>query len=194
MKYMQKTPTVFVSLFEATPEHAHFESPILSSRMRVLGTALVEAHLGVIARTGPRAIMTVFAALSGVGASAIALSPASSLEEHWQAFRLLVPQVPIVFTGRGALGADITALASSSAALIIGSYPDALESILDHVKDTEHPIAVLTDEDPAAIHERVRARNPRLVATLIVSHDPALIVRTLSNELRRRSLQKRHSL
>ncbi len=189
---MQTKTHPLVAIFDAAPEHAHFESPALAAASRAVALALSHAHLGVVARIAPGVVGAVFGSLDA-GSTAVALSPASNREEHVRAFRLQVPEAPLVFTGRGALGADMMALASASAVLIVGSYPKVLEAIIDSARDTMIPIGILSDEEPSAVHERIRARDPRLTAALFVSHDPEVLVRELAGELRRRALNAKLS-
>ncbi len=190
MKHAQHT---LVALYDATPEHVHFESPFVMERARLLGRALGGAGLGAIAHMGPAIVTAAFAELHNAGIFSIALSPASNREEHTTAFRLPTLATPLIYTGRGALGADMMALGSAHAAIIMGSYPGALESIIDHARTTTIPLGILSDEEPSAIHERVRARNPHLGTALFVSHDPEILVRALAEELRRRELSQKLS-
>ncbi|MEI8130441.1 MAG: hypothetical protein WCG55_02955 [bacterium] len=188
---MEVRKHTFVALYDASPEHAHFESSTPSIGARTLGRALGEAHLGVISHVGPTMVNTVFAELSCLSVVSIALSPASNMDEHTRAFRLPVPHVPLVFTGRGALGADTIALASSHAVVLFGSQVGKVEAILDHMLHVHIPIGILTDETPSTIHERVRAHHPNLTSMLFVSHDPKVLVREIADELRRREFTKK---
>ena len=185
---MEARKHTLIALYDAAPEHAHFESPVLASHARALGKALTDHHMSTIARIGSSVVGTVMASVGSHGGSAIALSPAARKDEHHRAFRLPFPTCPIIYTGRGATGADMMALASAQGILIIGSYPHVLESILDQARDIAGPIGILTDEEVPAIHERVRTRHPQLVAGLFVSHDPEILVRDMAGELRRREL------
>jgi predicted Rossmann-fold nucleotide-binding protein len=181
----------FVALYDAMPEHAHFESPATATLARTLGRAIGQHRLGAVARMGASFVGAIIHSLMDSGGSAIALSPASSAEEHVRAFRLPMVSHPMIFTGRGAHGADTMALASAHAILIVGSYPGVMEGILEAARGTGVPIGVLSDEDSSAIHERVRTTVPHLTAHLFVSHDPEVIVKELADELRRRELSKK---
>lgn len=183
--------TSFVALYDASPEHAHFENQSLVVKARDLGRALAHHKLGIIARIGNAPISRTIAAHKEAGAISVVLSPASNRDEHERAFRLPLAFSPLIYTGRGATGADLVALASAHAMLVIGSYPQYFENILEYVKDTGMPIAVLTDEESPSLHERVRARHPHLCAHLFISHDPAVLARELADELRRLGLEKR---
>ena len=184
---MQKVAHNLVALYDASPEHAHFESPIVSMRAQALGKALNSHHIGVIARLASSVAAAIFEAVRDGAAPSIMLSPASTSAEHQGAYRLPFVSHPTIFTGKGALGADMIALASAQAVLIFGSYPGTLENIFESIHETSLPIGILTDEDPTTIHDRVRARRPRMVAQLFVSHDPRVLVGELADELRRRS-------
>lgn len=183
-----RTEHTFVALFDATPEHSHFESPALLAKLRKLGAAITEGRVGIIARQSSGVVSTIFSMLEGNTAPSVALSPASNKTEHVQAFRLPMPPVPMIYTGRGALGADTIALSSASAVLVIGSYPRVLDAIMTSAKDTMIPVCILSDEEPATIHERVRARDAHLAGLLHISHDPEVLMRHLADELRRRRL------
>jgi len=185
---MLKTEPLFAALLDASPEHAHLESPVLASRARALGTALGKAQIGIMARIGSPLVSTALGACRDAGCLPIAFSPAGSLTEHTQAFRLPLAPGALVCTGRGALGADIVSLQSANAIVVLGSNPDGFEHVLTLAKDTMLPIGILTDEAPASIHERVRARSARLTPLLLISNDPAILVREISAELRRRGL------
>ena len=184
----------FVALFDATPEHAHFESPILAATARTLGAELSHAGLGVIARSAPGVVGAVLKSMEDGAVSCVVLSPASNSEEHKTAFRLPLANMPIIFTGRGALGADIMALKSANAVLIVGSYPHTLDIIIASAKDIMVPIGILSEEEPSAVHERLRARVPHLTSALFISHEPHVLVRELAEELRRRELSAKLSV
>ncbi len=152
---MQKSPT-FVALYDATPEHGHFESPIHASRARALGRALGQAGLGVIARTSTSIVMPAVLSAAEHGSVAVLLSPAASMHEHANVFRLPNFSVPIIYTGRGAMGADSAALASAKAVIIIGSHPDAIKSLTSILGEYSMPIIVLSDErDPTQVVREV---------------------------------------
>lgn len=184
---MHTAPQSLIALFDANPEHAHFGSPILAERARALAKALSEAKLCVVTRIGSPVIATVLDSLKERGGTTIVLSPASSRFEHEKAYRL--PIVPsLIYTGKGAIGADAMAVASGEALTIIGSYPKTLENILEYVKNTTLPIGILTDEEPSAIYERAKSVHPRLSVQLFVSHDPATLVREIAEELRKKNI------
>jgi len=185
-----QTQHTFIALYDANPEHAHFESPIFAGRARALGRALADARFGIVSRIGSPTVATVFDALSESGIASIALSPGSSREEHMQAFRLPDVSAPLVFTGRGGLGADLMALASAHAVIIVGSHPEALSPIFRYVNGRSLPIGIISDEDPASLRERLASAHPEVRANdLFVSHDPLFVVGGISDELRRRRFE-----
>ena len=49
---MEKKSHQLIALYDASPEHAHFESPILTNKARTLGKALGKFGLGIVARIG----------------------------------------------------------------------------------------------------------------------------------------------
>ena len=184
---MQKHQT-FIALYDVTPEETHFQNPILAGKARELGKALAQAGLGIIARINSPIVATTLQMLAERGGNAIALSPAVSETEHENAFRLPKLSMPLIFTGKGGLGADMIALHSAHAIVIVGSYPSRLENIIGYAKGRMVPLCVLTDEERSAIYERVRATDSTLAGQLIVSHDPAILARELAEELRRRHM------
>ena len=177
---------VYVALYDVSPEHAHFESPFVTNRARTLARALAKAGIGLVSRIGSPVTLHVFTTLESLSVPSVALSPAASLEEHTQAFRLPTTDFPTVFTGRGAIGADKMALASASALIVFGSQAHLFEGVIEYAKGHSLPIAVLTDETPESIHARVVQLSPSAAAGLFVSHDPDLLVQQLSGEIRRR--------
>ena len=184
---MQKAPHILIALFDANPEQAHFMSPILSGR-----AALNSAKLGIIARLGSPVVAAVLESLSQTDTTSIALSPASSAVEHKNAYRLPFVSMPLIFTGKGATGADMIALESAQAVIIFGTYPNVLENILEAAKERAVPIGMISDEDPTDLHERVRALHPHMMSQLFVSYDPAVLVREIAEELRRRRLEEKN--
>ena len=180
-------------MYDASPEHAHFESPILTNKARTLGKALGKFGLGIVARIGSPIVAAALDALSDATAASVVLSPAATPTEHERAYRLPKVSHPLIYTGRGSLGTDSIAIHSASAVLIFGSYPRTLENIIECVGDTMIPVGVLTDEDTSDVHERVRTLSPRLTAQLFVSHDPHVLVRELADELRRRAFETKLS-
>ncbi|MBP7804803.1 MAG: hypothetical protein KA052_01110 [Candidatus Pacebacteria bacterium] len=188
---MQKVPHTLLSIFDASPEQAHFESPIVTKKARALGKAIGHAGLGVIFRLGPAVVGHILAALEPMSVTKIVLSPASNRHEHEKAYRLPLLSIPVVYSGRGALPTDTMALNSSGGVIIFGSHKGTLENILECIKESRLPIGVLTDEDTPSIHERVRTVAPHLTAELHVSHDPDVLVKELSHELRRLMLEEK---
>ena len=188
---MHKSPHILVALYDAHPEHAHLLESGHASKAHALGAVLGKAGFGIIARAGSPVVTTALSALADAGVAGIALSPAMTRGEHDIAYRLPHLGTPTIFTGRGALGADTVALSSSHAVVIVGSHPEILASILEHVKEQDLPVGILSEESGSDIHERVRNISPNLSARLFVSSDPEALVGLLSGELRRRRLSER---
>lgn len=176
--------TAFVALYDAGSELALYGDAHAADKARELGVALGSAGLGGIARVGSAAINTALAVIAP-DAPVIALSPAASSLEHEKAFRLPPSSLPLIYTGRGALGADVIAIASAEAAIILGSDEEALWGILGCIGDRGLPIGILSDEKAADLHARSIARYPELIHRLFISGDPAHLVRELSAELRK---------
>ena len=82
------------------------------------------------------------------------------------------------------------ALASASALVIFGSQPHLFESVIEYAQGHLLPIAVLTDETPESVHARVAHLSPSAAASLCISHDPDLLVRQLTDEIRKRKIGK----
>ena len=178
---MQKKHTL-IALYDANPEHAHFENPIVIARARALGRALGNTGTRVVARISTPSVLAVLGALADAGVHSVALSPAATMREHEQAYRLPLVAHSTLFTGRGALGADMMAASSSGAMIVLGSYPEALENILKYAQEHAVPVGVLSDESPESIH--ARTGNTRI----FVSHDPETLARMMAEEIRRLNL------
>lgn len=187
-----QTPTI-IALYDATPEEAHFADPALTSLARELGAALAKAGIGMVARPASPLVVSALGAHEGRGALTVALSPASSRHEHEHAYRLGHGPHVTIFTGRGALGADKSALASAHGMVVLGSDAALLKGVLDYARGHDLPVAILTHEQPVAVHERVHAHDQVLARDLAVSHDPAALAHELSMLLRRRALGQKLS-
>lgn len=179
-----------IALYDATPEDARFADPAFAELARELGTILAKSGIGMVARAGSPLAISALGAHEGRGAATIALSPAGSRHEHEHAYRLGHGPHITIFTGRGALGADKSALASAHGMVVLGSDATLLSGILDYARGHDLPVAILTHEQPVAVHERVHAQDQVLSRDLTVSHDPTSLARELSAMLRRRSYQK----
>lgn len=189
---MHTSKLLFAALFDANPEHAHFESPIVLERARALGAALGKAGIGIMARVDTAAVLSALGASEAAGARVIAFSPAANKDEHKQAFRLSFPSCPLVYTGRGALGADLAALHSSDAVIVLGSHPHAFDAIIDQAKDAGLPVGILSDEEARSVNERIRTRHPNLTFSVFVSDDSAILAREIKDELRRKEFEERN--
>lgn len=184
---MKSHQTQLIAIFDAMSNSPTSAYGNFASVGALLGDAFIHEHVGVITRTGSSLALGVVLKVASQGGAAILISPASSLKEHTQAFRLPVTNAPIIYSGRGGIGADSIVSASAHSVLIIGSEDEALESILGFLSDKNIPIAILTNEPSVKIHERVHARYPALSRSLIVSNDPVRIMRELGGEMRRQS-------
>ncbi len=188
---MESRKTILIALYDATSDLSLYGDADLARDARTLGTTLGNARFGVVGRVGSPTIATVLSSVFGAGNPAIGLSPASSEIEHEKAFRLPKSSVPTIYTGRGALGADVTALASSHAALIVGSEEESLLGILGCIGESYvFPVGILTTEAEQAVRERILARYPQLAPHVFISNNPETLVGTLSSELRKRHLNK----
>ncbi len=184
-------PSPLVALFDAHPEHAHFESPFEISRARTLGSAIGAAGFGIVLNPSTPALLAALGSHTDAKTPSVVLSPAASRDEHTRVFRLPTGMASVIYTGRGAFGADMMALLSSEALIVLGSYPKTLETILRSAKKESLPVGILTDEDSSSIHERIRAIDPQIAPHLFISHDPAVLVREISGEIRRRELSRK---
>ena len=189
---MPEARTTLIALFDATPEAEHFANPELASLARELGAALAKSGIGMVARPGTTLAVSALGAHAGRGVVTIALSPAVSRHEHEHGYRLPHGDHATIYTGRGALGADKTALSSAHGMVVLGSNEAMLHSILDYARGHDMPIAILTREQPEAVHTRVYARHQPLAGDLVVSSDPSALVQELSMRLRRRYLGQRY--
>ncbi len=185
---MHKPPHILVALYDAHPEHEYLSNPAHASTARALGEALGNSGIGIIGRIGSPLVASALSALGETGVAGVALSPATTRQEHEIAYRLPHLGMPTIFTGRGAYGADTVALASSQAIVIVGSHLEILENILEHAKDEPLPIFVLTNDESSSIHDRVRALYPNMFSRLTVLNDPQTLAREISNNMRRRQL------
>jgi hypothetical protein len=191
---MESRKNILIALYDASSDMSLYSDAGLAGNARTLGLALGKAGLGVIARIGSPALTTILSAVGDAGKTAIALSPASSEIEHEKAFRLPKSAVPSIYTGRGALGADVCALASSHAVIIIGTEPEALEGILGCIGEQySFPIGILSTESEAKVREVIAVRYPKLIPHILIASDGARLVSQISGELRKRQMNIKHS-
>ena len=187
---MQQPAHTLIAFFDATPEAEQLGNPQLASLARELGAALAKAGVGMVARPASPLVISALGAHEGRGAMTIALSPAQGRHEHEHAYRLPHGAHATIYTGRGALGADKTALSSAHGMVIFGSNVEMLKSILDYAEGHDMPVAILTNEDPVRVHERVYGRHQTLAKDLVITHDPMSLSHELAMRLRRRSFQQ----
>lgn len=187
---MQKTQ-IFVALYDAVHELAHFADPELLTQSRALGTELGRAGFGGVARAGSPTVSAALSAMAAEGQTALVLSPAATEDEHVRAFRLPKAALPMIYTGRGALGADVVALASGKAVIVIGSDEEALLGVLGCVDGYGLPVGILTGEAEESIRAIVRSRYPSLLNDLFVASEPRRLADRLKEEVRRHALKQR---
>ncbi len=174
-----------ISLYDAHSELSMYSDRGVAETARVLGKAIAGEGLGVVARVGSPLILATLSAVHEGGMSAIGLSPAATREEHTRAFRLPLLSVPTIFTGRGGLGADVAALASSSAVLIVGSDSEALLGVLGCIGEGGPNIHILTEEPASRIRDLVRDHYPSMLRSISIAGDPAVIVKEIAADVRK---------
>lgn len=177
-----------ISLYDAVLDMVQFIHPELAVSAQELGRTLGKLSLGVITRAGSPLSGAALAAVHDEGGTAIMLSPAGSEIEHTRSFRLPRAAMPVVYTGRGALGADVVALSSSRAIIILGSDDEALEGILGCSDGHGLPIGILTTASDHTVRQAIGVRYPQLLQYVYISADPQAIVKHIVGELRRRHL------
>jgi SLOG cluster4 family len=178
--------TNLIALYDATNEQARLGNMSLPVNARELGKMLAKADLGVISRVGSPVILSVLSTVRDEGGVSIGLSPAASRLEHVQAFRLPEVDMPVIYMGRGALGTDVAALASAKAVVIINSDEEAIDGILGCIGQGKMPIAILTDEKPIPLREKIAERYSWALPNLIISEDPSLLIHELRDEIRKK--------
>ena len=179
-----------IAFYDAVQEMAHFTAPSLLRNAQALGLALGRAGIGGVTRSGSPLAAAALHSLYDTGSAAIMLSPAAGESEHTRSYRLPRAVMPTVYTGRGALGADVVALMSSKGIVILGADEEALSGILGCAEGHGLPLVVLTDAPPAEVRAVVSKRYPQLLQHVFVSADPALVAKHLSEELRRRQFSQ----
>lgn len=188
---MHVAKNTVVSVYDALHELAHVAYPELVETARTLGAALGTAGIGGITRAGSPVTTAVLIEMEREGSAAVVLSPAATHLEHVRAFHL--PETPLLtlYGGRGALGADVTTLTSSSAVLVIGAEEEPLAGILGCADGHGIPIAILCTTDPAPVQRMIAERFPSLVPHVYISADADVLVRYLTQEIRKRKLQNK---
>ena len=183
---MHAPKNTLISVYDALHELAHFAYPQWLENAKILGEALGEMGIGGIARSGSPVSSAVLSSIASVGGTSLLVSPAANEFEHAQAFRLPASALPTIYSGRGALGADVTALASSSAVLVVGEDEEALMGILGCADGHGISIAILCAGESADISRRLLMRYPSLEKFLLVSNDPNKIVKWVVESVRRK--------
>lgn len=178
---MKKGATL-ISIFNAIPL-SEAGNPSYMSWGRSLSELFIKQGLGAVARVGAGSML--LNALHSQGGLAIGISPAASYREHIQAFRLPEASFPIIYSGRGGLGADVSALESSSGVLILGDDEEALLGILGCIDTHGIPVAILMKGEQTLVREKVVERYPRLVPFLVLGDDPVTLMGRFSDEVRK---------
>ena len=177
-----------VSIYDAHSDKEIFGNPEVISRAHAIAAALAKAKLGAIGRVGSPVVTTILTSLVENNSFVIGLSPAAIEREHEKAFRLPHVSFPLVFTGHGALGADVMALSSSHGILIVGSDEESILGILGCVGDKGVPIGIFTEENSNEVRSKIHNHYPNLMVHIYVSKDPNTLVRDISSEMRRKHL------
>lgn len=182
---------VLVAFYDATADLALYSDPLLASKARDFGHALGAAGIGAIARIGSPLVLSVLSSISENGAAVVALSPAASAVEHRTAFRLPETNLPLIYTGRGGLGTDVVAAASSSAVCVLGSDEEELLGIVGCIGNRNNPVVILTDESAPALHQKIIEHYPDLLHHLHISNNPQVLVEEISKALRQKQFQSK---
>ena len=185
---MTSSRHILIALYDATKEESLYGDSSGVENARTLGVQLARAGYGVVTRAGCPLSGATASSVASEGYTAILLSPAGSAQEHSTAFRLPQTQVTILYTGKGALGADVIALESSQAILIIGSSSEELDGILGCIGSRLVPIGILANDTIATVRSRVLERYPELVHHIFVETDPVALAQSLGNEIRKRNI------
>ncbi len=184
---MQKQYSL-VSIYDAHSDKEIFGNPEVVSRAHALALAIAQARLGATGRVGSQVVNTVLTTLIENGAHVVGISPAATLREHANAYRLPHVAFPLMFTGRGALGADLMALASSHGVIVAGSDTESLLGIVSYAGERGIPIGVYTQENPNDVRARVHFTHPHATLHLHVYADASKVVQEVAAEIRRQHL------
>ncbi len=180
-----------ISLYDAHSDKEIFGDPQVVSRAHNLAQSLAKAKLGTVGRIGSQVVTTILATLTEHGVSVVGISPAATEREHQVAYRLPHVSFPTIFSGRGALGADVMALSSSHGVLIAGSDEESLLGVLGCVGDRGIPIGIFTYEDPTEVRRRINNRYPNLMLYIFVSNEPDKLVHDIAFEMRKQHMEKK---
>lgn len=177
-----------ISIYDANSEQELLRNPEVVSRAHMLGFALGSSKVGVIGRIGSPVTSTILTTLTDKGGTAIGLSPATNHSEHEKAYRLPHVSFPLIYIGRGALAADLSALSSSQGIIISGSDEEPLLGILGSVGDRGIPIGIFTEENPSEVRNRISKHYVNLIPHIYISKDPNSLVHEVAFEMRRQNL------
>ncbi len=176
-----------IAIYDAHSELEHFSNPELVVRAHSASDALIKTKLGVVGTVGSPIISTILSKVSDMGHRVVGLSPAGSEYEHSKAFRLPQVSFPLLYTGRGALGADVMALSSSHAVFIVGADEESLLGLLGCMSDTDMPIAIFTDRNTNDVREIANKKYPNLMRNLFVSNDAEKLCYEIANGIRKQN-------
>lgn len=180
-----------VSLYDAHSEKEIFGNPMIVSNAHNLAQSLVKAKLGAVARVDSQVVTTILTTLIENAISVVGISPAATEHEHQIAFRLPPVSFPLIFSGRGALGADVMALSSSHGVVIAGSDEESLLGVLGCIGDRGIPIGIFTSENPAEVRRKVNNHYPNLMLHIFVLNEPDKLVRDIAFEMRKQYMEKK---
>lgn len=183
---MHAPKNTLISVYDALHELAHFAHPEWLDHAKTLGESLGRMGIGGITRSGSPVTTAVVHSMASLGGTGIVVSPAANEFEHFNAFRLPLSPLPTLYSGRGALGADVTVLASSSAVLVVGEDEEALMGILGCADGHGVHIVIVCATDPVRILQRLVARYPSLEKMIFVSNDPNAVVKYLTEAVRKK--------
>ena len=177
-----------ISIYDAHSEKELLSNPEVVSRAHALGQALARMKLGAIGRVGSPITSTILATLADGGGTVVGLSPAGTQLEHTKVYRLSHVSFPLVFTGRGALSADVVALESSYGVLIAGGDEESLLGILGCIDTRGIPIGIFTEKNSNEIRALINKHYIHLMPHIYVSKDADTIVHDVAAEMRRQYL------
>ena len=164
-----KNSVHMIGVFDATDEAMKFAHTTTMPSFNALGRLLGQPDLCFVGRVSWGAINSFFTALSLSEAQVIGVSPATNMYEHEHAFRLPQVAYPLVYLGKGALGADVSIVTSAHTILILGSDTEALEGILGCCESYMAPIIIYSHESGESIKRIVSEKYPSMLGRITVA-------------------------
>ncbi len=174
----------FIAIYDASREEDKYDSSY-SGSLGLLGETFADADFSGVARIGAPSIHAILQKMHDAGAHVVALSPAASKHEHKKIFRLSEPTMPVIYTGRGALGADVVALSSADAVCVLGEDEEAVLGILGCVEGRGVPIALFSPNSDTSLREKISIRYPAILPDLFTSNEIMEIVKFLKEGTRK---------